>query len=157
MTINENQKINILLSLLNERYNASHQMRDRSLKFAIWVIGFVIIAIPWLLLNRELLTSCVKWSFTFIILIIGFFSYWFLIAINIGFNRNWDLLTKIEKALGCYEKSVYIESEQLFPKEYKHKYSKKKKINWTYHFITIYAWIGIAIALIIFFIWFNLN
>jgi len=56
MIINENQKITVLLSLLNERYNASHQMRERSLKFAMWVIGFVIIAIPWLLLNRALLT-----------------------------------------------------------------------------------------------------
>lgn len=157
MTINENEKISILLSLLNERYNASHKMRDRSLKFAMWVIGFVIIAIPWLLFNREILASCVKLSFTAIILIIGFFSYWFLIAINIGFNRNWDLQTKIEKALGCYEKSVYIESEQLFPKEYKHKYMEKKKISWTYHFVTIYTWIGIAIVLIIFFIWFNPN
>ncbi len=157
MEINENQKITVLLSLLNERYNASHQMRERSLKFAMWVLGFVIIAIPWLLLNRELLTSYIKWSFSIIILILGFFSYWFLIAINRGFNRNRRLLIKIEKALGCYEKNAYIESEQLFPKEYNQQCNGKRKINWTYHFITIYAWIFIAIVLVIFFIWFNPN
>jgi hypothetical protein len=150
-----NQKITILLSLLNERYNSSHQMRDRSLKFAMWVIGFVIIAIPWLLLNRDILTNCIKLSFTIIILLIGLFLYWFLIAIHIGFNRNWDIIAKIEKALGCYETSFYIEEEQLFPKEFQYECKKKKKINWTYHFVTIYAWVAIAMAIIIFFIWFN--
>ena len=42
MKINEDSKIDILRDLLKERYEASHKMRDRSLKFAIWVLGFGI-------------------------------------------------------------------------------------------------------------------
>ncbi len=153
MKIDGKEKISILLNLLSERYHASHQMRERSLKFAIWILGFIIIAIPWLLFNRELLTPCVKLSLTALILIVGIFALWFLIAINTGFNKNKELMTKIEETLGCYEKGLFIDSKTLFPDDYK----KNKKFSLTSHFITIYSLIGIALVITIFFIWFNPN
>ena len=95
MKLNKNEKVSTLLHVLNERYDASHQMRERSLKFAMWIIGFIVIAIPWLLFNRELLTSCIKLFLTILILILGIFTFWFLLAINVGFYKNRELIIRI--------------------------------------------------------------
>ena len=51
----------------------------------------------------------------------------------------------------------YFLQNSLYPKEYKPTNEGKKRVKWTHHFFTIYLWIGIATALIIFFIWFNPN
>jgi hypothetical protein len=148
----EKDKIGILLNLLNERYHASHQMRERSLKFAMWILGFVIVAIPWLLFHQEL-SQCAKLTLTILLLIIGVITYLFIRAIHLGFNKNWKLIIKIEEALGCYEKGLFVNSIQLFPEEYKN----VQKIFPTSHFTLIYIWIVIAVILTGFFIWFNPN
>lgn len=149
----ETTQIKILLNLLNERYHASHQMRERSLKFAMWVLGFIILSVPWLLLNRELLTSYIKWTFSGIIIITGIFSFWFLRAIHIGFNTNWNILIDIEEVLGCYKKGLYLDSKQLFPEKYKN----IKKCSFRNHFVTVHALIVVAVLITIFLIWFNPN
>ena len=146
-------KIEILLDLLNERYHASHQMRERSLKFAMWILGFIILSTPWLLLNRQMLNSNIKWVFSIIIIIAAIFSFWYLRAIHIGFNSNQKVLIDIEEILGCYEKGLYIDSKQLFPDEYK----RIKRFSLKNHFFTIYSLIGVGVSIIIVLIWFNPN
>jgi hypothetical protein len=40
MGISEEKKIDVLLSQLQERYDALHKMRDRSMQFVLWILGF---------------------------------------------------------------------------------------------------------------------
>ncbi len=150
MNIEENEKINIILNLLKERYHASHIMRERSLKFVLWILGFDIVAFPWLLFNSKCMSPRLKWSLTFTIFIIGFFTFIFLAAIDGGFKKNRKIIIRMETALGCYEKGYYMDSEQLFPEDY-----KKFRVSWRYHFASIYLWIFISFVITVFFIWFK--
>lgn len=153
MQIHESDKVNILLNLLNERYNASHKMRERSLNFAIWILGFVVVSIGWLLLNGARLTASQGCALTVIVIVIGIITFWFLQAIKKGFDKNMEVMINIEQALGCYKQGLYNDSKALFPNEYK--YVKKQPLS--SHFISIYVWIIVAAVVTIFMIWFNAN
>ena len=39
MEISEEKKLEILLAQGQERYEALHKMRDRSMQFALWILG----------------------------------------------------------------------------------------------------------------------
>lgn len=147
MNINEDNKIDILLGLLKERYEASHKMRDRSLKFAIWILGFGI-ALIWILLSGLSLGLVQKIILTVFVVIVGFLTGIFLKSIDKGFVNNRKVMIRIEEALGCYENGVYVENGPLFPNEYKD-LSKKK----TAHFTSIYNWLVVMGLVIISVIW----
>jgi len=150
-SFSEKDKIGILLNFLNERYHAAHEMRERSLKFSMWILGYVAVAIPWLLFQRGL-CSGQKTTLTVLTTVLGIAAFLFIRAIHIGFNRNWNLIIKLEEALGCYEKNLYIGSTQLFPEEYR----KIKRLSLRSHFSLIYVWIILAMILTIVFIWVSL-
>ena len=152
MQIDEKDKVNILLNLLKERYNASHKMRESSLKFTIWILGFAI-AIIWILLSGISLTACQKGILTAFVIIMGVITFWFLHTIERGFNNNRKVMIDLEEALKCYEKGAYIDSRSLFPKEYK---EIKKKSSIT-HFMSIYILIFPIILIIILLLWFGPN
>jgi len=149
--LDEKDKISILLNLLSERYQASHLMRERSLKFAIWILGFVVVAIPWLLLRKEL-TQSQKIFLTILTIILGGATFLFLRAIHIGFNKNWGVIAKLEEGLGCYEKGLFLNSIQLFPEEYRN----VRKVSSRSHFVLIYSWLVLAAIITIVSIWMRL-
>jgi len=144
----EKDKIDILLNILNERYHAAHQMRERSLKFAMWILGFVAVAVPWLLFQRGLCLSQ-KVALTVLITMLGAATFLFVRAIHVGFNKNWEVIIKLEEALGCYEKNLFINSIQLFPEEYRN----IRKISSRSHFSLIYIWIIMASIVTVISIW----
>lgn len=147
MQISDEKKINVLLSLLRERYEASHKMRERSLSFAIWILGFGVV-ISWMLLSGVTLTFLQKIIFTLFIAVIGFLTKRFLKAIERGFDRNRKIMIKIEDVLGCYDTNAYIENMPLFPLEYKNLPKKE-----TSHFFSLYKWLLTMEVVLISLIW----
>jgi len=147
MQISDEKKIDVLLSLLKERCEASHKMRERSLSFTVWILGFGIM-ISWMLLSGITLTLLQKIIFTLFIVIIGFLAKCFLKAIKEGFDRNRKIMIKIEDVLGCYDSNVYIENTSLFPLEYKNLPKKE-----TSHFFSLYKWLLIMEILLISLMW----
>jgi len=161
MRIDEKDKINILLNLLTERYNASHRMRERSLNFALWILGFGV-AIAWLLLSGVSLTIFQKVVLTIFVIIVSILATYFLHCIKKGFDNNKELIIDIEQALGCYEEGVYINSKSLFPEEYRENIEElpgfKKVLRLLgFHFVSIYIWIIGITSMIILLIWFGPN
>lgn len=148
MEISDEKKVDILLSLLNERYKSSHKMRERSLNFALWILGFGIIGGAWILLNQTKLEFLHKVVITIFILIIGFLTKRFLNSIEIGFDINRSVIIKIEDILECYKPNIYSENQVLFPEEYKNLEKKE-----TAHFSSIYKWIWTVIIMLITLIW----
>jgi len=146
--LDQKDKTSILLTLLNERYHASHLMRERSLKFAMWILGFVAVAVPWLLFQRGL-CSGQKVAFTVLTTMLGAATFLFVRAIHVGFNKNWEVIIKLEEALGCYEKNLFVNSIQLFPEEYRN----IRKIFSRSHFSLIYIWIILASIVTVISIW----
>lgn len=147
MKINENKKVDILLNLLNERYNASHKMRERSLNFTTWILGFGI-ALSWILLSQITLNLAQRIIFTIFIIFLGSFTIKFLRSIEIGFDKNRKVMIRIERILGCYKLNEYSDNEPLFPDEYRD-FNKKG----TWHFRSLYIWISLISILLIVFIW----
>jgi len=147
MQINNDKKIDILMILLRERYEASHKMRERSMAFATWVMGFGI-ALIWILLSDSPLGLWQKIILTAFIFVGGILTKKFLKSIHVGFENNHKVMVKIEETLGCYEKGVYIEEESLFPGNYKDLSNKE-----TSHFGSIYAWLVAMGFVLILMIW----
>lgn len=150
MEISHEKKVDVLLNLLNERYEASHRMRERSLSFALWILGFGI-AMAWMLLSQMALTFSQKIILTIFVVVIGILTKKFLASIEVGFDKNRKVMIKIEEALECYKADVYIETTALFPEEYKNLDKKE-----TSHFTSLYQWIWSIVAMLIFLIWLGL-
>ena len=146
MRINDDKKVDILLNLLKERYEASHKMRERSLSFAVWIMGFGI-ALIWILIGGPSLGVWQKIVLTGFVLVASALTRKFLKSIETGFKNNHEIMVRIEDILGCYEKDNYVETESLFPEKYKDLSNKG-----TSHFGSIYVWLvamGFALILMI--------
>ena len=147
MNLSNDDKVAVLINQLNERYNSAHRMRERSLKFSIWIMGFAV-ALIWILLKGEALTPFQKTVLTIIVGICTLASFWFLLSIQKGFGKNKELMIDLEKALGLFKEGEYVESKVLFPSDYK----KKKKSLWS-HFHSIYFLLFPVSILLIILIW----
>lgn len=159
MKIDEREKVNILLNLLNERYNASHKMRERSQNFATWVLGIGIAVIGLLLSGKalDLLQKCLLTLFTGFICLL---TIYFLKSMEIGFKKNRKVMIDLEDILGCYRIGEYVDSKPLFPPEYadqKEHLSKCEKIKSRLrsHFMPMYAWIVVVALMVILMVWFS--
>jgi len=131
--MNEYEKITVILSLLNERYNASHKMRERGLNYTIWILGYGILLIGFLL-NKKYISISEKIFLFFITVVIYGCSLWFLSCLEKGFSNNCSVMINLETILHCYEKGFYSESTALLPDRYKE--NQKKTL--TGHFLSIY-------------------
>ena len=147
MQTGDDKKTEILLTVLSQRYEASHKMRARSQSFAIWILGFGI-AISWILLGGETLTLLQKTILTAFVVVIGMLSASFLRSIEVGFERNREVMINIEEALKLYDENIYLENAPLFPSEYKD-LSRKG----TFHFPSLYRWLIAEEAILICLIW----
>jgi ABC-type branched-subunit amino acid transport system permease subunit len=147
--MNKEDKVTILLHLLNERYNAAHKIREKSFRLAIWILG-VAVAFVWILVSGTPLILSQKWILTSLVIILGACTIWFLRSLEMGSHRNRKVMIDLESALGCYEKGLYVDSKALFPNEY-----KKNGELWASHFKSIYILIIPIAVLIIILIWFT--
>lgn len=149
MNIEENQKVEVLLNLLDERYNASHEMRRRSTQFTVWLLGFVLVANGWLIINGDRLSSADNILITTLVTILGGITVLFIKGIQKGFRNNFEVLIKLENILGCYEVGVYKENVCIYPEEYK----EYDGFNWFGHFETLYMWIVGTYIITVLIIW----
>ena len=90
MQIKDTKKADILMNLLIERYKVAHIMRERSLNFAIWILGFAI-AMFWILLGKTTLILFQKIVLTIFVVTISFLTKKFLSFIEIGLLACADI------------------------------------------------------------------
>ena len=84
MEIPEDQKIRVLMAQLEERYGASHKMRDRSMQFGLWILGLGL-GMAWVLIGKVILTNPQKIFLLLFLIVVGFLSITFVRAIERGF------------------------------------------------------------------------
>jgi hypothetical protein len=144
MEISEEKKLEILLAQLQERYEALHKMRDRSMQFSLWILGLGL-GMAWLLINETALTCHQQWAVTCLLILLGFTTSWFIYGIERGFKTNRQIVIKLETALKLYDQDFYGIHESILPTRF-----AKAKRKWTDHFKTLYAIIvSVFIALIV--------
>ena len=150
MEINDGDKVNVVLSLLLERYNASHKMRERSERFTIWIVGLAFTVIWFLLLKDPIFTSSQKLALAVLVAVIGGLTFWHQVAINKGSHRNRSAIITMEEALGAYNQGLYANQKTLLPAEYRTIEKFPSRSSLAYHFVITYLWIAVVlIALIV--------
>ncbi len=151
MKINDAEKISVLTNMLNERYKAEHNMRDRSVNFTKWILGLGI-ALLWILLLKTDLNIFTKFFSSGFIIIYSVLSFWFLLEICRGFKNNRNVMIRLESALLLYEEGSYLNNETILPKEYKKLYSKKESPS---HFWSLYGLLFVLAIFLIALVWFK--
>jgi hypothetical protein len=142
--LDDNQKLQVLIIGLQERYHASHQIRGRSIQFALWISGMAI-GLSWLLICQTSLELFQQIALTLLIGTLFSGTIYFMAGLRRGFSNNRKAMVICERALLMHDSDVYLADEPLLPKEY-NKTGKK----WGDHFRTIYVWlILVALSLVI--------
>ncbi|MBW2560914.1 MAG: hypothetical protein JRE40_08675 [Deltaproteobacteria bacterium] len=144
ISLNDDQKVQVLLVELQERYNASHKMRDRSTKFTLWISGMAI-GLAWLLIcQRELLVSQ-RVALTLLIIALFGGTLFFIVGLRRGFGKNREATIRCEQAFRMHDSGVYLKNTTLLPSEY-----TNAKTKWSDHFCTLCVWlIIVALSLVI--------
>jgi hypothetical protein len=106
-------------------------MRDRSMQFALWILGLGL-GMAWLLINEAALTYLQQWAITFLLILLCLATFWFIHSIACGFETHRQIIVRLETALKLYEQDYYCAHESILP----NKFSKKKR-RWTDHFKTL--------------------
>ena len=144
MHLSEDQKLQVLLADLQERYNSSHKIRERSIKFTLWISGMAI-GLGWLLISQKELVIPHRVALTLLVMALFAGTIYFLVGLRRGFRKNREAMINCERALGMHDSGVYLADKPLLPSEY-------SRINrkWSDHFHTLYVWlILVAVSLLI--------
>lgn len=145
--LNGDQKIQVLLAQMNERCQAWHHMRDRSMQFTIWILGLEIAA-SWKLLQGTGDGPAYKIVVTALAVILGIAAFHFLKSIDAGARSNRKTLVKIETALGLHSIGSFSANASLLPSHY-----KDTKLNVNAHFVTLYILLLTATLFLLGIIW----
>ena len=135
MQFKDDQKIQVMLIQLQERYAAAHKMRERSTKFTIGLSGMAI-GLAWLLISHQTLALSQRIALTLLIATLWMGAGIFILGLRKGFQSNRKAMIKSEQALGMYEGGIYLNDDSLLPAAYK--LTNRK---WNDHFSTLCMWL----------------
>lgn len=124
MDIKREEKVAVIQQILTEKYSAENIMRERTLKFTLWILGYLIGFFGLLLAGKFDLELFTKILLTIVVSLTGYISYYFISSIKSGFKKNRKIIIKLENALMLYSKDVYLDGETLYPIEYKQEIEK---------------------------------
>ena len=143
MELPEDKKFDVLMAQLQERYTALHKMRDRSMQFVLWILGFAF-GMAWLLIREDSLSPVQKGIVVFLIIVISLISFVFVHGIARGFRNNRDILVRLESTIGLYEPGFYGPKDSVLPKSF-----SEKKARCTDHFNTLYLLMAAVFLLLL--------
>lgn len=142
--LDDNQKLQVLIAGLQERYNASHQIRGRSTQFALWISGMSI-GWSWLLIFKVPLGLFQQIALTILIVTLFSGTIYFMAGLRRGFNGNRQAMVRCERALSMHSAGVFLAETPLLPEAY-----GKIDKRWSDHFRTVYVWlILVALTLVV--------
>ena len=131
MALQCDRHLEVGLAQLQERYSALHRMRDRSMQFALWILGFGL-GMGWLLVSGPSLTWLQALAVFAFVLVIGILSLLFISGIERGFNNNRAVVIRLETQLGLHDSGFLDSQEPILPKEF-----ADHKVRWSSHFRTL--------------------
>ena len=135
MDLNKDQKLQVLLTSLQERYNASHKIRERSIRFTLWISGMAI-GLGWLLISQKTFVLSQRIALTLLILALFAGTLYFLMGLKRGFRKNREAMINCERSMGMHDSGIYLAEGALLPTEY-----SRTDRRWSDHFHTLYVWL----------------
>jgi hypothetical protein len=147
MEINEQDKVNILLTLLERRYDGIEKIRERVYSISTWTLG-IFLGASGLIVQGEIQLT---WSAKIFLAIAEMFA---LIAIlfyikNLeqGFRNQFQVAVQIEKLLGISKRGFFGPEEEIYPAEWEKAGTKQGKGSF---FQTTYLLLYLGAALLLF-------
>lgn len=131
--LSDDQRFQFLVAQMNERYQAWHQMRARSMEFTLWILGLSVAA-SWNLIQEPCDLMPQRIAATGFVLALGGATAYFLLSLARGIRTNREALINVETALGAHEKDIFLLQKSVLPSEYK---DPKPRVS--AHFYTLYA------------------
>ena len=147
MPLEPGQKVQVILAQLQERYNASHEMRSRGVKFTLWISGLAI-ALCWAIINKGFLPLGQKLAISALAVTLAGGAIYFLSGLAKGFYKNRQAMIRLESVLGLHSEGSYSPQGAILPPEY-----RKAKKKWSDHFNTLMVWLAIIVLALGSLIW----
>ena len=154
MDMDNNDKINALISLANRTHAETMRYRDHMWKILVWTVLLLAATLAATRTSREFCDiACSKWPLCLFAVFVVLSGIW-----NITFdyrqfikNRNWQ--RKCGSLLKFFEKGAYVEEESLLPEGWGQEVYGLKDCFWHYiqymAFIVLIAlYVIVSIALI---------
>lgn len=152
--ITEENKVQILLEALKERYSSIHIIRERVQVVCIWALGLLLAASGYFYQTENIISLNKKIFLILLILLIWMsLRFFFFTDLEKGFNKQRTIAAKIEESLGFYEKNFFnSKDEDLYPKEWRLSGQKGCEGNFMKN---IYNLIALGFFILTVSIWFN--
>lgn len=115
--LTQEQKFQILIETLKQRYEAAHKIRERSMQFSVWLFGYAILLI-WAMVTECSPSLTQKILLASMSMVIFGASAWFIHSLDKGFDNNRDVMITCEKILGLYDVGCFSEGESVLPPSY---------------------------------------
>lgn len=141
------QRFQVLMAQLQERYAAWHQIRSRSMQFTLWILGLAI-AGTWNLLQNPCSFYQQRFASSALVLLLAFTATYFLASLARGARTNREALINIETALGNHKNRQFLADKPLLPVEY-----QDTKPRASSHFRTLYALLAVTSLYLLVAIW----
>jgi hypothetical protein len=121
MHINDEQKVSILTSGLDERYASIRAIRERIQSICVWALGIMLAAGGWLIQSNAPITHFEKFVYVVgIVLAFIALRFHFLADLYRGFQGQQRAAVRIEKALSMFTPKVFDDEElSIYPDEWK--------------------------------------
>lgn len=112
MTLDDGQKVDVLLAALAERYGALRTVRERVQSIGIWALGLLVAAGGWLIQTEEDLTCPERWIAVLgLVGAVAVLRCVYLADLQRGFAAQQRTAAKLEAALGLYDVGVFDRSD----------------------------------------------
>jgi len=135
LELSAEQKLQVLLTEIKERYDAAHKMRERGTRFTIWISGMAI-GLAWILVQQESLTLQQRSALSALVIALTVGAGYFILGLRCGFRSNRETMIQVEDALGLFDSGVYLDDRSVLPAAYKATTGK-----WRHHFRILFAWL----------------
>lgn len=149
MTLNP-EKISILSSALEERYNSIHIIRERIQTVSLWIM-WLLIWWAWWLFQSDLTLYCNEKLLLIIFLIVTFtvLKIFYFNDLEKWFQSQRAIATKLEETLGFYEEWYFKDSnDSMYPKSW------MKQKEWKFfrnnEYLIIFGFITLILTIILY-------
>jgi hypothetical protein len=118
---NDEQKVSILTSALDERYASMRAIRDRTQSVCVWALGIMLAAGGWLMQSDVTIIPFQKLVYIVgIVVAFAALRFNFLADLYKGFQSQQRAGVRIEKALGMFIPKVFDDEESsIYPESWK--------------------------------------
>ena len=141
------QKFQVLMAELQERYDSSHKIRDRSTQFTLWISGMAI-GLAWLLVSESTLSPPQRLALTMLAAVLYLGASFLIHALQKGSRGNREAMIRVERALGMHEKGCYLPDIPLLPDQYGQTARK-----WSHDSCTLLVWLFLVALTLVILIW----